>query len=224
MIGATGNATEKHNISQCSNGNRIVFRCCYISELSTPLPLVRNGSGWLTMNDIPIVHQEVRIVPYQQEWAKRFYWLKQIIIGLLCSEAVECHVHHVGGTAIPGMPSKPIVDVLVIVDSVNLEKARDLLMQVTHYLGECGRPGRHFFSDGSTEHDAAYIHLTTGEHQVAIDQLAFLNMLLSSRDLQRQYADLKTHLAEKYPMDRCSYRMEKGVFIQKCLSENLEEQ
>ena len=36
---------------------------------------------------------------------------------------IECDVRHVGGTAIPGMCSKPIVDVLVTVDSEDMEIA-----------------------------------------------------------------------------------------------------
>ena len=37
------------------------------------------------------------------------------------------------------------------------------------------------------------------------------------------YAALKMRLAEKYPWDRQGYRTEKGVFIEQCLKEELEE-
>ena len=80
---------------------------------------------------------------------------------------IECDVRHVGGTAIPGMCSKPIVDVLVTVDSEDMEIAPHALAREFCCLGECGRPGRYFFSDGDTEDDAVYIHLTTAANQVA---------------------------------------------------------
>lgn len=172
------------------------------------------------MTDSMLFHREVRIVPFQKEWATRFYWLKQLILGILCSEEIDSYIYHVGGTAIPGMCSKPIVDILVTVDRKNLLRAKDLLEQCFKSLGECGRPGRFFFSDGNNEHDAAYIHLTTADHQVAIEQKAFLSLLLASEALQQEYAELKMRLSEKYPMDRFGYRMEKGVFIQNSLSKH----
>lgn len=162
-------------------------------------------------------HDEVSIVPYQEEWAYRFHEMKERIIALLLSADIECDVRHVGGTAIPGMCSKPIVDVLALVAPDDLEKAARTLTDTISCLGECGRPGRYFFSDGDSEHDAVYIHLTTAGNQVAMDQLAFLKMLQSSPELREQYASLKMQLAEKYPHDRFCYRIEKGAFIQNCL-------
>ena len=155
-------------------------------------------------------HDEVSIVPYQEEWAHRFHTAKEMIIALLLSADIECDVRHVGGTAIPGMCSKPIVDILVLVAPDELEKAARMLTGTILCLGECGRPGRYFFSDGDSEHDAVYIHLTTPENKVAKDQLAFLKMLQSSPELRKQYASLKMQLAEKYPHDRFWYRMEKA--------------
>ena len=87
-------------------------------------------------------------------------------------------------------------------------------------LGECGRPERYFFSYGDSEQDAVYVHLTTADHQVARDQLAFLALLQFSDSLRQQYAELKCRLAEKYPQNRMGYRMEKGVFIECCLQRN----
>ncbi len=162
-------------------------------------------------------HDEVSIVPYQEEWAHRFHEMKGRIIELLLSADIECDICHVGGTAIPGMCSKPIVDILALVTPDDLERAAQTLTGTISCLGECGRPGRYFFSDGDSEHDAVYIHLTTPENKVAKDQLAFLKMLQSSPELREQYASLKMQLAEKYPHDRFCYRMEKGAFIQNCL-------
>ena len=132
-------------------------------------------------------------------------------------------MRHVGGTAIPGMCGKPTVDVLVLVEPEELETAKKRLATAFLCLGECGRPGRWFFSDGDSEDDATYIHLTTQDHPVAKDQLAFLQLLQTSPALCKEYAALKIRLAEKYPWDRLGYRTEKGVFIERCLRGELEE-
>lgn len=157
-------------------------------------------------------------MPYQEEWAHRFHISKQEIIGILLSVDIECDVRHVGSTAIPGMISKPIVDVLVMVSPSDLENAMLALSEYMKCLGECGRPGRYFFSDGDTEQDAVYIHLTTPDNPVAVDQLRFLKLLQSAPELQRIYTFHKQLFAEHYPHDRTSYRAAKGVFIQELLA------
>lgn len=164
-------------------------------------------------------HDEVRIVPYQEEWDQRFQEMKERITDILWDANIECDVRHVGSTSIHGMCSKPIVDILVMVDEEDMEIAPHALAHEMYCLGECGRPGRYFFSDGDTEHDAAYIHLTTSDNQVAIDQLAFQDMLRASAELRKQYAELKMQLAAKYPDNRDMYRQKKGIFIEKCLEE-----
>ena len=125
--------------------------------------------------------------------------MKERITEILMRANIECDVRHVGGTAIPGMCSKPIVDVLVTVDSEDMEIAPHALAREFCCLGECGRPGRYFFSDGDTEDDAVYIHLTTAANQVARDQLEFKDILLACPDVREEYAALKQRLAEQYP-------------------------
>ena len=167
-------------------------------------------------------HDEVRIIPYQEEWRKRFRQTKEIIIGILLAQNIECDVRHVGGTAVLGMCSKPIVDILVMVKAEDLLPAVRELSEEFLCLGECGRAGRWFFSMGDNEHNAAYIHLTTSDNPVAKDQLAFLQLLQTSPALCKEYAALKMRLAEKYPWDRLGYRTEKSVFIERCLKGELE--
>ena len=141
-------------------------------------------------------HDKVRIISYQEEWRRRFRQTKEVIIGILLAQDIECDVRHVGGTAVPGMCSKPIVDILVMVKAEDLLSAVRGLSEEFLCLGECGRPGRWFFSMGDNEHNAAYIHLTTPDNPVAKDQLAFLRLLQTSPALCEKYATLKRHLAE----------------------------
>ena len=97
-------------------------------------------------------HQQVRSVPCQEEWQKRFRQTKEVIIGILLAQDIECDVRHVGGTAVPGMCGKPIVDILVMVKSEDLLPAVRGLSEEFLCLGECGRAGRWFFSMGGNEH------------------------------------------------------------------------
>lgn len=65
--------------------------------------------------------------------------MKERITALLLKADIMCDVRHVGGTAILGMCSKPIVDVLVTVDYADLEKPAVALAEEILCLGECGR-------------------------------------------------------------------------------------
>lgn len=93
-------------------------------------------------------HDEVRMDPYQEEWTKRFHTTKELIFGLLRAANIACDVRHVGGTAIRGMCSKPIVDVLVMVSPADLYRAVKTLADETLCLGECGRPEEHKIFSG----------------------------------------------------------------------------
>ena len=169
-------------------------------------------------------HDKVVVIPYQEAWTQRFQAMKERLEDILMKANIECDVWHVGGTAIPGMCSKPIVDVLVTVDDEDMEIAPHALAREFYCLGECGRPGRYFFSDGDTEDDAVYIHLTTADNQVARDQLKLKDILLACPDKRAEYAALKHRLAGQYPHSRATYRLMKGAFIEKCLEEGYDMQ
>ena len=57
----------------------------------------------------------IRIEEYDEEWPRRFDNAERLIRGALGDRI--CELHHVGSTAVPGLPAKPFVDVdLVVAD------------------------------------------------------------------------------------------------------------
>jgi len=70
-----------------------------------------------------------------------------------------CSLEHIGSTSILNMASKPILDIVGTVFSIGdiinyLESFQTLGYR---YLGECGRPGRYFFTYNRTT--VTYFHL-----------------------------------------------------------------
>lgn len=59
----------------------------------------------------------VEIVPYNKSWAANFAVIEHSIRSLLGPRVVA--IDHVGSTAIPGMPAKPLIDVDVTVWSLS---------------------------------------------------------------------------------------------------------
>ena len=61
---------------------------------------------------------EVKLVPYTAEWSEEFQRVKKQI---LFSTGLETgRVEHIGSTAIVDMPSKPIIDIVVGVEDINM--------------------------------------------------------------------------------------------------------
>lgn len=164
-------------------------------------------------------HQRVEIVEYNENWPIRFKEeARQIHKAMKLLHALY-QIHHVGGTSIPGMASKPIIDILVTVEQERIDKASFILDMLCgyYYFGECGRPGRIFMSKGSSAQNAFYLHLTTKDNKVAVDQLAFHDILMNHPALAAEYVRVKKAAAAEYPRDRGNYQNAKRPFIESVL-------
>ncbi|MBN1670424.1 MAG: GrpB family protein [Kiritimatiellae bacterium] len=129
-------------------------------------------------------------------------------------------VQHVGSTAVPDLPAKPILDLAASVHS--LDAIPELVERLTAlgyiYRGCSGNSGGHLFV-WEPEPDIRTIHL----HIVASDDVQWTNYL-RFRELLRQdpvvrarYATLKEQLRRRFADDRKSYTMSKHDFIRSVL-------
>jgi GrpB-like predicted nucleotidyltransferase (UPF0157 family) len=128
---------------------------------------------------------------YEQEAAK----LRAIFDGRL--EGIE----HVGSTAVPGLCAKPIVDVLVGLEELELTDEQIAAMDELgyHFLGEHGLPGRLFFRKEPRTH---HVHVVEygGEHWQR--QLTFRDALRSDEEERERYDAFKRRLAaEGHPRE-----------------------
>lgn len=131
-----------------------------------------------------------------------------------------CDVQHVGSTAVPGLPAKPILDLAasVIALEVMPELVRALTVVGSIYRGDGGGEGGHLFVWESGP-DVRTIHL----HVVATDDvqwthyLRFRDALRRDPALRRRYRELKRELGHKFPDDRKSYTASKNDFIRSVL-------
>lgn len=130
-------------------------------------------------------------------------------------------VQHVGSTAVPDLPAKPILDLAAAVTT--LDVIPELIEKLTAfgyiYRGDGENSGGHLFV-WESEPDVRAIHL----HVVGADDVQWTNYL-RFRDLLRQdsrvrnrYAELKQTLGETFPSDRKSYTDSKHNFIRGVLN------
>ncbi len=169
----------------------------------------------------PIIGLEkgiVRIVPHQPAWASLFEEEKARI-----ETAVGPHIldiQHVGSTAIPGIPAKPIIDIGVAVR--DFEEAAVCIAPIVQlgytYRGENGIPRRHYFRKGDDiQPRTHHIHINEIDGPDWKNQVDFRDYLRQHPETAAQYAQLKTSLAQRHPTDRLAYLYGKAAFIENVL-------
>ena len=133
-------------------------------------------------------------------------------------------VQHVGSTAVPDLPAKPILDIAAAVRT--LDVMPELLQRLPDigyiYRGDGGSEGGHLFVKESAP-DVRTIHL----HVVAQNDVQWRNYMLfrdllrQNPGLRQQYAALKQELGERFRHDRKSYTAAKHDFIREVLAQGV---
>ncbi|RAJ79075.1 GrpB-like predicted nucleotidyltransferase (UPF0157 family) [Chitinophaga dinghuensis] len=59
--------------------------------------------------------EKIEVIPYEPQWAEQFQLLKEIYLQHL--QTLLPRIEHVGSTAVPGLPAKPILDIDIIIPS-----------------------------------------------------------------------------------------------------------
>jgi len=129
-------------------------------------------------------------------------------------------VQHVGSTAVPDLPAKPILDIAAAVVAFDAmpELVRRLDEIGYRYRRDQGSAGGHLFVVDSLP-DIRTIHLHVVEHRSSQwrDYLRFRNLLRHRPAIRKRYAELKRHLASICRDDRESYTASKADFIREIL-------
>ena len=167
-----------------------------------------------------LVKEEVAVVDYDPRWPELFERERSHLLSCLPSDVVK-RIEHFGSTAVPGIPAKPIVDMLVEVTSLEETKKRIApLLEAQGYdyfwrptWGDDTPPFYAWFikrdNKGNRTH---HIHMVEAgfEHW---DRLLFRDYLIEHPDVAREYGDLKMHLSRAHHDDRVRYTKAKSDFI-----------
>jgi GrpB-like predicted nucleotidyltransferase (UPF0157 family) len=129
---------------------------------------------------------------------------------------------HVGSTAVPDLPAKPILDLLLGAPDLASIEARipELTAFGYRYKPEHEReiPERRYFSRPAADAAAIHLHAVVLGAALWRDHLAFRDALRSDPALAREYAELKRDLAVLHADDRAAYTDAKGPFITRVLA------
>jgi len=157
---------------------------------------------------------DVRVVPYDPDWPVAFVVEAESIRGALQDRQIE--VHHIGSTAIPEIFAKPIIDILLVVPSLELLDSQVPSMEALGYesLGEFGIAGRRYFRKNSTTGIRTHqVHAFDAGSTGARRHLAFRDYMRSHPDAAREYSLLKQRLATEFQQSMQDYIDGKDAFV-----------
>ena len=151
------------------------------------------------------------------EWARLFEIEKQLLLKTFGNRIIA--IEHVGSTAIPGVPAKPLIDMNVAVSSLSDEYIEEGVAPLEnlgyHYMHKF--PDRHFFAKGSEERRTHHLNLVEPDSDEWRNSILFRDYMRRNKRACEEYAALKEKLAERFSEDRASYTKAKEEFIQKII-------
>ena len=156
------------------------------------------------------------IEDYDPHWPLRFEAIRERLASVLGTFATA--IEHVGSTAVPGLPAKPIIDIDVLLKSVeDLPQVVATLTAIGYqHQGTLGIPGRDVLkAPGHDIHHHLYVCSTPGTE--FLRHIAFRDYLRSHPKDAEDYARLKHSLAGKFSVDRDAYTHAKTDFIEEIL-------
>ena len=199
--------------------------------------IVRSPVDWTSRGDTPIVefiisanayyesgkilNDEVALVEYDRKWPAQYEEMADWLRSNFYPELI-LRVEHYGSTAIPGMPAKPVIDILLEVPSFT-EARRQLIPAFN-------KPGCEYWwyhdhmivivRDRPMGMRTYHIHIAPAGHPVW-DGLAFRDYLRAHPTEAKQYANLKLNLAEQHLADREAYTDSKEQFVREITKRSL---
>ena len=167
-----------------------------------------------------VTSEKVSLAPYNPEWPLLFEEEKQHLLNCL-PDALVVRIEHFGSTAIPDMPAKPIVDMLVEVAS--LQGTRAVIAPILEEqgydyfwrpIGGDDVPPYYawFIKRDELGVRSHHIHMVE-KHFEHWDGLLFRDYLIEHDEVAAEYGRLKHRLNRKLDGDRIAYTLAKSEFV-----------
>jgi len=156
--------------------------------------------------------REIVIVEYDESWPARFEAERARVRLALGAQALR--IEHIGSTAVPGLASKPIIDMLVTVADPEDETVAIPALTAVGYELRVREPGHRMFR---TSRRDVHVHVWADTHAEVTRHLCFRDKLRRSAEDRRAYEQLKRELARLDWSDMNHYAAAKGPLIEDIL-------
>ncbi|PGM95149.1 GrpB family protein [Bacillus cereus] len=156
--------------------------------------------------------RKIVVVPHENHWSEKFQ-MEAERLKLAMPEAVE--IHHIGSTSVPGLAAKPIIDMIMEVESIDrVDRWNERFKELGYIVkGENGISRRRYFIHGTEEKRSYHLHVFEKGNTEIVRHLAFRDYMMAHCEEAKAYAILKRELAEKYTYDGTLYTEGKNEFV-----------
>lgn len=158
----------------------------------------------------------IKICDYDPAWAKLFEVEKDHIINALDANCI-LGIHHIGSTAVPEIPAKPTIDILLQIQSgADLNDLSVAMEKLGYFFSpQPGKPAPHMmfmkgYSKSGYTGQAFHVHV---RYQGEPDELYFRDFLITHPDIAQEYGALKRRLQSEFQFDRDGYTDAKTEFV-----------
>ncbi|CAH2466187.1 GrpB family protein [Bacillus mycoides] len=156
--------------------------------------------------------RKIVVVSYENHWSEKFQMEAERLKSAM-PETVK--IHHIGSTSVPGLAAKPIIDMIMEVESIDRVDHWNERFKELGYIvkGENGISGRRFFIHGTEEKRSYHLHVFEKGNPEITRHLSFRDYMMAHCEEAEAYATLKKELAEKYTYDGTMYTEGKNEFV-----------
>ena len=166
------------------------------------------------------IEEKLYLVDHNPEWLLRFTKECERLRALL--KGASCKIRHVGSTAIPGLKAKPVVDIIVGFES--LEVADALIPRlldggyVTSDEFNSTLPDRRWLMKHKDGKRLFHLHLVVQNSPIWNEYVGFTTILQDNPTARDEYQQLKEELVATSDGDRDAYTSSKRAFILRWLN------
>jgi GrpB-like predicted nucleotidyltransferase (UPF0157 family) len=141
------------------------------------------------------VDEPVELVAYDAAWPGRFARERRRLRTRIKRVA---RIEHIGSTAVPGLASKPIIDIMIGLDPADVDVVAEQIAAAGYTdLGEAGVPGRRHLRRRTPS--AYNVHMVELGGQLWRDNLAVRDYLCRHPSEAARYADAKRQVIASAP-------------------------
>ena len=157
----------------------------------------------------------VRLTPYDDQWSSYFEQYRRLLETALDQNAEL--VEHIGSTAVPGLPGRPCLDILLAVAEPDAEEDYRAELEALGFTLWLREPDRRVFAAAPAAAALppcpARLFVCRSGGTWEFDQLLLTHYLGAHEERRRAYADLKRHLAKVHRDDPDGYARAKRPFL-----------
>jgi len=127
-----------------------------------------------------VIDEPTTVVPYERNWPEYYASESNLLLSIFGKKALA--VEHIGSTAVPEMPARPVIDILVGIVTVGDQRKPpfELKLNGYDYVGDCGIPDRLVYR--KRQKGMFDLHIVAYEGE-------FWNKSIKLREFLRSHAD-----------------------------------